>query len=264
MGGQIALRTSWQIQKSVVFALFLRELKTRFGPYKQGYVWLLLEPIAHVLVLSLIFGYLRGRSLYAIDYPVFIVTGIVPFLMFKNIALRVMESVESNRGLFTFRQIKPIDTFITRALLETFLGLLVYALLLLGMAWVGMDTPMRDPLTILVIFALLVMGGLGLGMVFSVVVHYMPEAKTIIRLIFMPLYFVSGIIFPIHMVPAEFLPYLLWNPILHGIEINRVAFFDQYHALHQVSLTYAVLAALFCLYFGMAWYRLRRFEMLAR
>lgn len=257
-------RTAWQIQKAVVFALFLRELKTRFGTYKQGYVWLLLEPIAHVLLLSLMFSYMRGRTLYAIDYPVFIVTGIVPFLMFKNIALRIMESVDGNRGLFTFRQIKPSDTFFTRALMEGFLGLLIYALLLLGMGWFGLDTPMRDPLTLIVMYALLALGGIGLGMIFSVIVHHLPEAKTIIRLIFFPLYFISGIIFPAQMLPEEFLPYLLWNPILHAIEINRIAFFDQYHALHQISMTYAVLAALVCLYFGMAWYRLRRFDMVAR
>lgn len=264
MSNTLARRTPWRIQKAVVFALFLRELKTRFGAYKQGYVWLLLEPMAHVLVLSMVFSYLRGRSLYGIDYPVFIVTGIVPFLMFKNIALRIMDSVDSNRGLFTFRQIKPSDTFFTRALMEGFLGLLTYAVLLLGMAWFGLDTPMRDPLMLILIYLLLALGGLGLGMIFSVVVFHLPEAKTIIRLIFMPLYFISGIIFPAQMLPAEFLPYLLWNPILHALEINRVAFFEQYHGLHDVSLTYAVMAALVCLYFGMAWYRLRRFDMVAR
>jgi len=56
MDGNVSMRTPWQIQKSVVFALFLRELKTRFGAYKFGYVWLLLEPMAHVIVLSLIFS----------------------------------------------------------------------------------------------------------------------------------------------------------------------------------------------------------------
>lgn len=257
-------RTPWQIQKSVVFALFLRELKTRFGEYKQGYVWLLLEPLAHILVMSLIFSYMRAGSLYAIDYPVFIVTGIVPFFMFKNIALRIMDAVDSNRGLFTFRQIKPMDTFLTRTLMETFLSLLVYALLLLGMAWAGMDVPLRDPLTVMLIFALFIAGGMGLGMIFSVVVHHLPEAKTLIRLIFLPLYLISGIIFPLSVLPAEVLPYLLWNPILHGIEINRMAFFDQYHGLRQVSLAYGIFAALVCLYFGMAWYRLRRYEMVAR
>lgn len=264
MASALPARSSWRIQKAVVLALFLRELKTRFGLYKQGYVWLLLEPMAHVLVLSLIFGYWRGGSLYAIDYPVFIVTGIVPFLMFKNVALRIMDSVDANKGLFVFRQIKPIDTFLTRTLMEAFLGLLVYAVLLLGMAWAGLGTPMRDPLTLMLIYALLALGGMGLGMIFSVVVLHLPEAKTIIRLIFLPLYFISGIIFPASMLPAEILPYLLWNPVLHAIEINRLAFFEQYHGLHQVSLGYAVLAALVCLYFGMALYRVRRFEMVAR
>ncbi|MCP5279535.1 MAG: ABC transporter permease [Thiobacillus sp.] len=264
MNSTLTPRSSWQIQKAVVFALFLRELKTRFGAYKQGYVWLLLEPILHVVLLSLAITYIRGRTMYAIDFPVFIVTGIVPFLTFKNIALKVMESVESNKGLFTFRQIKPSDTFYTRALMEGFLGLLVYAILLLGMAWAGLDTPMRDPLTIILVFFVLALGGLGLGMIFSVVVYYLPESKTILRMIFMPLYLLSGIIFPVHMIPVEYQGYLLWNPVLHAIELNRMAFFEQYHGLQEVSFVYACLAALVCLFFGLAWYRLRRYDMVSR
>jgi hypothetical protein len=76
--------------------------------------------MAHVIVLSLIFSYARDRALFGIDFPVFIVTGIVPFLMFKNIALRVMDGVEANRALFAYRQIKPMDTFIARTLLDAF------------------------------------------------------------------------------------------------------------------------------------------------
>ena len=50
------MRTAWKIQKSVIYAFFARELKTRFGDYQLGYVWALLEPVAHLLILLAIFG----------------------------------------------------------------------------------------------------------------------------------------------------------------------------------------------------------------
>jgi capsular polysaccharide transport system permease protein len=264
MATDVTSRSPWQIQKSVVFALFLRELKTRFGSYKFGYVWLLLEPMAHVIVLSLMFSYIRDRSLFGIDFPVFIVTGIVPFLMFKNIALRVMDGVEANRALFGYRQIKPMDTFIARTLLDAFLGVTVAALILLGMAWIGLDVPFRDPFALIFLMAVLVLMGLGLGMVLCVFTHYLPEAKTLVRIAFLPLYLLSGIIFPIAAVPHEYLPLLLWNPLLHAIELMRGAFFDSYRVLPDISLLFVVMTTLILLFLGLAWYRNQRHELLAR
>lgn len=256
-------RTPWQIQKSVVFALFLRELKTRFGAYRFGYVWLLFEPLAHVIVLSLIFSQIRDRALFGIDFPVFIVTGIIPFLMFKNIALRVMDGVDANRALFAYRQIRPMDTFTARTLLDAFLAVAVYALILIGMAWVGLDVPVRDPFSLILLMAAMVLMGLGLGMIFCVFTHYMPEAKTMIRIAFLPVYMLSGIIFPVAMLPHEYLPILLWNPLLHAIELMRGAFFDQYRVLPEISLLFVVMTMLVLLFFGLAWYRNKRQELLA-
>jgi len=260
MDTNVPMRTSWQIQKSVVFALFLRELKTRFGAYKFGYVWLVLEPMAHVIVMSLIF---RGRALFGIDFPVFMVTGIVPFLMFKNIALQVMVGVDANRALFAYRQIKPMDTFIARTLLDAFIAFAVAALILIGMAWVGLDVPFRDPFAVIALMGILVLMGLGLGMIFCIFTHYLPEAKTLLRIAFMPLYFLSGIFFPASIMPQEYLHLLLWNPLIHVIELMRGAFFDRYHVLEEISLLYVVMTTLVLLFFGLAWYRNKRQELLA-
>lgn len=263
MASNPPLRSPWQIQKSVVFALFLRELKTRFGSYKFGYFWLLLEPMAHVVVMSLIFSFVPDRSLFGIDFPVFIVTGIVPFLMFKNIALRVMDGVEANRALFAYRQIKPMDTFTARTLLDAFLAVAVSALILIGMAWFGLDVPFRDPFSLIFLMAILVLMGLGLGMILCVMTHYLPEARTLVRIAFLPLYFMSGVIFPIAKVPQEYLPILLWNPLVHVIELMRGAFFNQYHVVAEISPLFMVMTTLALLFFGLAWYRNKRRELLA-
>ncbi|MEW6133624.1 MAG: ABC transporter permease [Pseudomonadota bacterium] len=257
-------RTPWQVQKSVIFALFIRELRTRFGTYKGGYIWLLAEPILHIAVLMSLRSFIRDRSMYGIDFPVFIAVGVIPFILFRNITMRVMDGVDSNRGLFSFKQIKPIDTFLARALLDTMVSLSVFFLLLTGMYWFGLDVPFRDPLPVLAIYVLLIFGGLGLGMIFCVITHYLPESKSILRLSMMPLYLMSGIILPIASLPQWLLPYLLWNPLLHAIEIMRGAFFVQYHMVQGISPLFVVMSTLAVLAFGFTWYWNRRLELLAR
>ena len=99
-------RTAWDIQRAVFLALFVRELKTRFGGRWLGVFWVLLEPTAHLAMLLVIFAFIRHRLLPGLEFPVFLLTGLVPFFVFRNLTLRGMDSVDSNRGLFGYRQVK--------------------------------------------------------------------------------------------------------------------------------------------------------------
>jgi capsular polysaccharide transport system permease protein len=59
---QTRKRDAWEIQRAVLFALVLREVRTRVGRHWTGIVWTLFEPLAHVLVILTVFGYLRNIS----------------------------------------------------------------------------------------------------------------------------------------------------------------------------------------------------------
>jgi capsular polysaccharide transport system permease protein len=74
-----SLRTPWQIQRAVVFALFLREMKTRFGAKKYGYFWAIAEPAAIIVVFWAMFGLHLRRGMAGVDYPMFLMTGMLPF-----------------------------------------------------------------------------------------------------------------------------------------------------------------------------------------
>ncbi|MEW6765350.1 MAG: ABC transporter permease [Pseudomonadota bacterium] len=257
-------RTPWQIQQAVVSALMLRELKTRFGAHRLGAVWLFLEPAAHIVLLMLVFGFIRDRSLAGIEFSVFILTGLVPFFMFKSIALRIMDGLDSNRGLFAYRHVKPMDTFIARVLLEVLLYSTVFALLSLALLWLGVNVTLVEPLEFLLIMLLLAALGLGLGLILSVVGHALLEAKSIVRLAFMPLYFLSGIFFPLTIIPQPYRDWLLWNPLLHAIELIRGAFFVNYPVAHGISTMYVLAVAVVLGFIGLWLYRYRRLDMVAQ
>ena len=81
-------RSGLEVQKAAVKALFLREIKTRFGKYRLGYLWAALEPMAHMLIMLAIFGYVMHRTMPDISFPVFLINGIIPFFVFSNITNR--------------------------------------------------------------------------------------------------------------------------------------------------------------------------------
>lgn len=229
----------------------------------MGAVWVLLEPIAHLAVISIFFSLLRGDTLADIEYPVFILTGLAPFLLFRNIALRLMNSVRENRSLFSYKQIKPLDVFIARTIVESSLAAMVYALLVFAFAWFGFDMSVQRPMEWLLVLALGIVFSFSLGVLLSLIVDALPDSKLFLRMMFFPLYFMSGVLFPPSYFPPEFMPLLLLNPFLHLLELIRASIFPFYVAVDGVSVQFVLSVTLVLLFASMGTYRVRRLHLIS-
>ena len=257
----LMVRSGLEVQQAAVKALFLREIKTRFGKYRLGYFWAVLEPAAHLLVLMVIFGFIMHRTMPDISFPVFLLNGIIPYFIFTNITNRSISAIEANLGLFNYRPVKPIDTIIARASLETLIYAAVY-LILMAIVWVlGEEYSVTNILILVFSWFLLIIFSCGLGLVFMVLGKTFPELAKFLPIVLKPLYFISCIMFPIHSVPKEYWHYLLWNPIVHAIELSRESVVAGY-LTDGVSLGYLALSAIIMLFIGLALYRTREEAML--
>jgi len=256
-------RSPLQIKKSVIFALVLREARSRFGDRRMGASWTLIEPICHLLILSVLFGLLRGRTVVGIDFPVFVLVGLAPFLLFRNTALRLMNSPKENRSLFAYKQIKPLDTYIARTLVEFSISASVYAILVFGFAWFGFDMSIKSPIEWMLTILLGMVFSFALGMLLSLIAHAMPGSNMFIRMMFFPLYFISGVLIPASYLPHAMLPLLLLNPFLHLLELIRVEIFPHYVPVDGVSLNYVVAFTLVLLFVSLGTYRVRRLHLIS-
>lgn len=254
-------RSGYEVQRSAINALFFREIKTRFGKYRLGYLWAVLEPSAHLIVLLLFFGFIMHRTMPDISFPQFLLNGIIPYFIFSNITQRSLGAIEANQGLFNYRPIKPIDTIIARAKLETIIYMAVYFILMLVVAMSGVTIKVNNLLQLFFAWFMLILFSCGIGMIFMVAGHYLPETQKLFPIMLKPLYFLSGIMFPLHSIPKEHWPYLLWNPILHAVELSREAVVAGYVS-EGVSLEYLVIVTLATLFIGLAVYRTREEAMM--
>ncbi|MEN0580327.1 ABC transporter permease [Phytobacter palmae] len=254
-------RSGLEVQQAAVKALFLREIKTRFGKYRLGYLWAILEPAAHLLILLTIFGFIMHRTMPDISYPVFLLNGIIPYFLFSNIATRSVGAIEANQGLFNYRPVKPIDTIIARAILETLICVVVYILLMTGVGLAGENFSINGFITLVVCWLLLVILSCGIGLIFMVLGKIFPETEKFLPIMIKPLYFISCIMFPLHSIPKDYWPYLLWNPLVHAVELSREAVFQGYES-KGVSLNYLAMITLIVFFIGLALYRNREEAML--
>lgn len=253
-------RNALQIQRSVLFALVVRELRARVQGRWLGLLWMVTEPLAHVLLIVALFGFRRGFATTDVDLPVFLVTGLLPFFVFRNLARRLPQAVRANRGLFAYRQVLPFDAMAARAIVEVGLygAVAVVALVLLG--WLGYHWLPSAPLELAAVGVLLIALGTALGIVLAVAAHERPRVDTVVGLAFVPLYLVSGVIFPLHALPPEVREWLLWNPVLHLIELVRAHFIAAYQPLPGVEFGYPLAVTIVLAALAMSLYRVFRHD----
>lgn len=256
-------RSSLKIVQSVLFALVLREMRSRFGAKRFGAFWMLFEPIFHIVVLLTIFSF-RGRLSISADYPAFLISGLIPFFLMRNIVMKGKEAVNANRGLLVYKQIKPLDTILARCIMEVALYACVYLLFMIVMyIWFDLDIFMVDPIRWLGVMGLGIVFCFSLAVLFCLLIDILPEFDIPIRILFMILYFLSGVIFPIWMFPDEILDVILWNPFVHIIDELRQATFQYYPDHIGVNIYYPIKLTFFLLFISLGLYRVRRLKLVA-
>lgn len=259
--GRPGARSPWEVQRGVLFALVLREMKARVGGQWVGAVWTLIEPLMHTLVTLVIYAGIRGRLMPGAEFPVFLATGLLPFFLFQHIATRLMDGIDANRGLFAYRQVTPFDTLVSRTVVEAIMNMLVYAVTLGLLGWLGFHVWPVAPLEMIGVQLLMMLLGFSYGMFAAVVSHERPRLRSFIRISMMPLYFASGILFPIHYAPPDLMEWLLYNPLLHLIELSRHAFMPDYWTPEGVNLRYPTLFTLTLCALAMLSYRADRWRL---
>lgn len=242
------------VQYAAIRALFLRELQTRFGHYRLGYLWAILEPGLQVIFFLIIFGTIMERATPGMNYSLFLVNGMLPFFMFMRSATRALSTVESNRGLFSYRSVRPIDALIARIALETSIYFGVYLLFSGLLFLLGVEINFSHIPFLLLCWFLLFLFSVSFSLIMMVIGDLSNEVGKFISAIFFVVYLISGIIYSVHLIPSQYQIYILWNPIVHCIESMRHAVAPSYPADH-ISIFYFIEVLIFILFLGLLLYR---------
>lgn len=251
-------RSGARVMLVSIRALFLRELQTRFGQYRLGYLWILIEPLFSIGIMLLLFGAIMQRTMPNISFEVFLLNGMVPFFMFRSGIAQALGVVQANKGLFSYRPVKPIDALIARNLLELFLGVSAYIFFSSVFLWIGYSISFDAIPTLLSYWLLLFIFMFSSSLIFMVIGDFSSELNKFVSVLFLILYFLSGIIYPIAIIPAQYREYLLYNPIIHIIEPMRHAVAPAYPLVDGISLSYVLTWIIASMFIGLLLYK--RFE----
>jgi capsular polysaccharide transport system permease protein len=214
----------------VVGAMLAREMITRFGNKPGGYIWALLDPIAHIGFMTLIFSAIARSPALGTSFPLFFATGFIAFQFYRAIETYVSASTKSNRALLSYPNVAPIDSIVARYFLQLGTTTAV-AMVVLSFIIYTMRTPpnIHWPPIVEAAFAASILG-LGSALANDVLFSKYPIYEKIFTVVTRPLYLVSGVFFLPDGVPHPFREILLYNPLIHVVMLFRQGFYPEYRA----------------------------------
>lgn len=248
------LRDLWAYRELLYFLMW-RDIKVRYKQTVLGAAWAVIQPLTTMLIFTYFFGKLAKVPTDGVPYPVFVYTALLLWTFFSNGVTSAANSLIGNSNLITKvyfpRLIIPsaavgaglVDFAIASVLL---VGLLVYYGF--SVTW--------EYLMILPLVVLTTLFALGVGIWFSAVNVRFRDVRYALPFLIQVWFFVSPIIYPSSLVPAEWRWVLHLNPLAGLIEFFRAALFGR--ELPWVALVYA--AGLTVIVLAYASYTFRRME----
>jgi capsular polysaccharide transport system permease protein len=246
---QIPARSPWTNQRLVLWALLHREAVTRFGRYKVGVLWMLVEPLISVIVIGLLLGPIVGRTAPDMPYAFFLLNGFVLLKTFGGTMTAGIGAISSNSGLLMFPKVRPLDILLARFLFELATSILSFTVFCIVGIWMGISLSVDYLQILLATFVLTWLLGCGIGLILSVGAAYYNSVEKIAAFIKQPLLFISCVLYPLYNLPGIAQQVLLFNPLVHTIELSRKSLFPLYHT-GDVNLLYPTLAAIAFLAIG--------------
>lgn len=210
-------------------------MATTYGRSPGGYLWVVVEPLAVIALLSFAFSLAFRAPSLGTSFPLFYATAYVPYMLFHDVSSKTALAIRFSRPLLNFSAVTWIDVVLARFLLNLLTHLAVGALVLVSMTTVAQAAAPDLP----VLFRAVTMAALlalAIGLMNAFLFLAFPAWERLWLIATRPLFIVSGVFFLFEDVPAEFRDILWFNPLFHVTGEMRHAFYSTYEASYVSSV----------------------------
>jgi len=210
----------------LLITLSQHRIKVRYKQSRLGILWAVVQPLAMMLVFTLVFGFLRSAPSGATPFPLFAYAALIPWTMFASGVTNASGALTSHASLLTKayfpREILPL-TYVVAALVDFALASLLLGLL---MAWFGV-APTWTALWAVPAIALLAVLLIGLGLFLSALQVRVRDVALAMPVLIQVWLFATPVIYPLDTVRAALPPWLyalyVTNPMAGIVDTFRRA-----------------------------------------
>jgi lipopolysaccharide transport system permease protein len=248
----VMFRSLWNY-RGFVFGAVRREFQTRYRGSLFGGVWSVLNPLAMIVVFTLIFSQVMGSRLAdnrggAFGFSVYLCSALLPWNWFAELLGRLNVVFVENANLMkkaSFPRIcLPMITLLSTAIHFAIIFCLFVVFLLLIGAWPGISiVAFPAVLAIHIVFAL------GLGLLLGTLNVFFRDIGQFTGVLLQFWMWFTPIIYVANVLPAGLQAVVRFNPVTPLVEAYH-SIFMQHDFPQWTSLIYPAVLALFLLGFG--------------
>ena len=229
-------------------ALLVREAKKRFGNGLSGMTMAFFEPLVQVAFFSALY-YLTGRQgPHGISPFAFMITGVLPYHLFSKTLTKAMSGIDANKTLLSYPILKPIDTILSRVILEVLIYLLVFVVLIMICVHEDLIDAIHRPFYFVMGITSAILMATGGAIFFAALLSFIEKAKMIVPILMRVGFMTSGVFFSMSMLPQVARDIVIWNPMMNVTEMIRYSLFvdysDAYFSLSFVMMVNFILITL--------------------
>lgn len=232
-------------------------MQTTYGRSPGGYVWLVLEPVLGITLLSFIFSLGFRSPALGSEFPPFYASGMVPFLFYGDLSNKVASSLRFSRPLLAYPGVTYMDAILARMIVNIMTQLLAAYLIFTGIFLIYDTQGAIDLSKIIRSFSMVIVLSFGVGVVNCFLRLRFPVWATIWSILNRPLFLLSCVFFLFETVPQPYQDILWHNPLIHVVGMMRSGSYSSYEAPY-VSELYVYGVALILSVMGLI--LLRRFH----
>jgi capsular polysaccharide transport system permease protein len=220
------------VNRRIIGALLVREMLTRYGRHNIGFLWLFAEPMLFTIGVTALWT--ATKSVHGSDLPIvaFALTGYSSVLLWRNMPGRCIGALWNNLALMYHRNIKVLDIYIARLLIEFGGATISFATLAVLFITLGILKPPEDFLQVASGWMLLAWFGSALAILLGAMSH---QSELVDKLWHPASYLVfplSGAAFMVDALPQVAQDLVLYVPMVHGTEIVREGWFGERARAH--------------------------------
>jgi lipopolysaccharide transport system permease protein len=247
----------WQYRELFYF-FTLRDVKVKYKQAALGFLWAVLQPLAMMVVFTLVFGVGLKVETDGVPYPIFAYSGLLMWNVFSSGLLGASNSMVGNahiiKKIYFPRLIIPMSAILGSVFdflmaLVVYVGLLVYY----HQHVVFWKLICLLPLSLL----MTVVATFGLGTLLAALNVKYRDVQYVIPFLIQFLMFVNPVVYSSSIFKSEWAQYVIaLNPMAGAINLSRAAFLDG--AIRWDLVGISGLSAVFWLFLGV--YVFRRME----
>lgn len=211
----------WRYRELVYFLIW-RDLKVRYRQTALGVVWVVLQPLALMVVFSLFLGEFLKVDTGDTPYPVFVFVALVPWTLFSQALNASAQSLTANANLlgkiYFPRLILPLSS-----VGSYLLDFSISSTLLIGLMFVYGVTPAVGFVLIPFLALVVIITALGVGIGLTALNVRYRDVQSGIPLLVQVWLFASPIAYPASLVPEQWQTVYAINPMVSVIEGFRWA-----------------------------------------